>query len=693
MKTHPWLHLISKSGIDAMLHTEPSDAASSPDKAGSPPASSGLAWRLNRLRCMSVAEIGHRLLRSIAIQNESHRLHVAVPNADTSKRAPLWIRVPAGIDKAPYLAAADRLMAGRFDIFAMHNIDLGSPPCWNRDPKTGIEAPLSFGKLLDYRDPQQVGDIKYLWEPNRHLHLVTLAQAWALSGQPKYAKTIVRHLDNWFVTCPHGQGPNWTSALEVAIRLTNWSATWQLLGGVDSPLFELPWCSGFRERWLASIHQHASFIRGYFSGYSSANNHLIGEASGLFLAALTWPHWPESEAWRETAQGILEHETRVQNAPDGINREQAVAYQQFVIDLLLLPLLAGRANEIKFAADYAPILERMLDYLASIMDVGGHVPMFGDNDDGQVLKLGQDNRLNQYQSSLALGAVLFRRADFMHKAGKIDDKTRWLMGSQVDLPLPVDKGKTLPVRRAFPEGGYYILGNDFETDDEIRLIADAGPVGYQHIAAHGHADALSFTLSVGGKEFLIDPGTYAYHTEGPWRQYFRGTSAHNTVRVDGVDQSVPGGNFMWLHKAKAGCQYWQTSATEDIFEGWHDGYQRLSDPVRHQRRIILNKARRRIIIEDRLQMFGEHDIELFFHCGEQCEVEARAYGYLLSQGERQVLLKLPKANNTSHPIYHGNPLPILGWVSRSFDEKQPTNTLIWSSRLRGPTLLCSEIQC
>ena len=75
----------------------------------------------------------------------------------------------------------------------------------------------------------------------------------------------------------------------------------------------------------------------------------------------------------------------------------------------------------------------------------------------------------------------------------------------------------LPVRRAFPEGGYYILGSDFETPREIRIVADAGPLGYREIAAHGHADALSFTLSVAGRELLVDPGTYAYHTQAAWR--------------------------------------------------------------------------------------------------------------------------------------------------------------------------------
>ena len=76
------------------------------------------------------------------------------------------------------------------------------------------------------------------------------------------------------------------------------------------------------------------------------------------------------------------------------------------------------------------------------------------------------------------------------------------------------------------------------------------PLGYLSIAAHGHADALSFTLSVGGNEILIDPGTFAYHTQKRWREYFRGTSAHNTLRVDGADQSVPGGNFLWTQHSQ-----------------------------------------------------------------------------------------------------------------------------------------------
>src|SRR5204863_4901248 len=109
---------------------------------------------------------------------------------------------------------------------------------------------------------------------------------------------------------------------------------------------------GFRRRWLNAIFRHAQFVRSHFSLHSSANNHLIGEAAGLFVAAITWPCWPQAQAWLAESEAILEREALLQNAPDGVNREQAVAYQQFTLDLLLIPLLAGRANGRKLSAAY-----------------------------------------------------------------------------------------------------------------------------------------------------------------------------------------------------------------------------------------------------------------------------------------------------------------------------------------------------
>jgi hypothetical protein len=659
--------------------------------------SATLSWKLNRLKAMSAGEVCWRARQAVGIVLGRIKPFgpPAVPAPDIRRASRPWLRIAHAQHASACLDAADRIAAGRFDVFALRNIELGSPPRWNRDPRTGTEAPLTFGKSLDYRDARQVGDIKYLWEPNRHLHLVTLAQACDFSGDARYFEVIRAHLESWFDSCPYPQGPNWASALEAGIRLINWSVTWQILGGPGSPLFEGAEGTRFRRRWLDSVYQHCEFVEANFSRYSSANNHVIGEAAGLFIAAVTWPYWARSRDWAEAARALLEQEAVAQNAADGVNLEQAVSYQQFVLDLLVLALLAGRAHGVSFSEAYRERIEAMLEFVASIMDVAGNVPMIGDADDAVVLRLDHGPAFCNYRSLLATGALLFRRGDFKAKAGGLDDKTRGLMGETADVDFNgIDAaGAVLPVKRGFPSGGYYVLGCDFETAREIRLIVDAGPLGYGAIAAHGHADALAFTLSLGGLEFLVDPGTYAYHTQAPWRQYFRGTGAHNTARVDGVDQSQSGGNFLWLRKARAQRSVWQSTGEQEIFEGWHDGYTSRPDPVIHRRRITLDKRARRIVIEDRFEMAGAHDVELLLHCDERCRVERAEDGYRIAREGRALAIRLPQAAGAACRVFCGSTAPIAGWVSRRFDEKQPAATIAWQTRLTGNAVLCTEIEC
>ena len=617
----------------------------------------------------------------------------AAPPPDLSNSAAVFIETCLKIPSQPYSTAADDILQGKLQVFALDHV-YRDVPQWNQDPKTGRVAPLTFAKTLDYRDEGLVGDIKYLWEPNRHLHLVTLAQAYRLTGQGKYLDGLRRHLESWFDQCPYLKGPNWTSALELAIRLINWSITWQLIGGLGSVIFSDEEGKRFRDRWLCTIYQHIHFIRGHFSRYSSANNHLIGEAAGLFVGAVTWPHWRRFQNFAAEAQEILEREALLQNAPDGVNREQAVSYQQFVLDFQLIAALAGRANKREFSTLYWERIEAMLEFLASIMDTGGHVPMIGDADDGYVTRLSQEKDFRPYRSLLATGAVLFDRGDFKRKAAALDDKTRWFLGSRAESDfnaLPPDS-RALPVRRAFPEGGYYILGSDFEGEREIKLIIDAGPLGYLSLAAHGHADALALWLSVDGREFLIDPGTYAYHTQKAWRDYFRGTSAHNTVVVDGQNQSVIGGNFMWLRHAQVKCEAWEPGGNQDRFVGVHTGYLRLRDPVTHRRTVVLDKKTRVIEIADELLCRGAHTAERYWHFAEACDVSLEQDGSVLAMnGDRRIRL-IPANREIVADLQRGKTAPIGGWVSRRFDVKSEATTVIWRSMISGDTQLRARIE-
>lgn len=643
---------------------------------------------------MGSAEIASRVRDRLQAGWESLGLGLARrPAVPEGASGHPWLQeVSCSFEPQVYLEAADRVLAGRFDIFASRNLELGFPPSWNRDPKTGTMAPMCFGKTLNYRDECLVGDIKYLWEPNRHLELVTLAQAWHLSRDDRYATGCRSLLESWFEQCPYPMGPNWVSSLEHAVRLVNWSFAWHLLGGEASPLFKDAEGGAFRRRWLDSIYQHCHFIRGHFSRHSSANNHLLGEYMGLFVAAVTWPLWKETGEWRDLAHRGFQEQILIQNARDGVNLEQGIWYHHEVADMMLICLLVGRANGGDFSSEFMARLESMLEFVSSLMDCGGNVPMIGDSDDAVMVRF-YPGELNVYRSLLATGAVLFNRGEFKAKAGGFDDKSRWLLGDDAAHTFESLEPDTasLPVRREFPDGGYSVLGSGFETPDEVRLVADAGPLGYLSIAAHGHADALAFTLSVAGNEILIDPGTYAYHTQKRWRDYFRGTSAHNTLRVDYQDQSVPGGNFLWLRHARARCLSFEQAPDGDHWLAKHDGYTRLKDPVRHEREINYDENQKIIKILDRIKANGSHWIELHWHFSEYCGVEIQ--DSVVSVRNSGVSIEMGMPDSDWRPeLVRGQEEPPLGWISRGFDKKKPAPCVRWAGSVSGSAELCTEIR-
>ena len=661
-----------------------------------------LQWTLSRLRAMTPREFGFRLRRKVQADIERAGVGLAHPSAPAGASGQPWVSpLPRGFNVQRYTRAADKILEGRFDVFALQDAPLGFPPRWNADPKTGIEAPLEFGLAIDYRDPARVGDIKYLWEINRHLELVTLAQAWHLTSDERYARGARTLVDSWLEAAPYPRGVNWCASLEHAIRLVNWAFAWHLLGADGAGVFAGEEGRRFRGRWLESIYRHCHFIARHFSRHSSANNHLLGEATGLFIASLTWPFWRESSRWRDRARAELAREALVQTFEDGVNREQAVWYHHAVADMLLVAGLFARVNGCGFDAEYWRALESMLDFLASIMDVSGGVPAIGDADEGVLVRLAPAGAAGTgawpgvYRSLLATGAVLFGRAEFRRKAGECDEKTRWLLGDAAAERFgQLDPSRAhLPVRRSFARAGYYVLGDELETPEEVRIVADAGALGYLSIAAHGHADALAFTLTVGGRPFLIDPGTFAYHTERTWRRYFRGTSAHNTLTVDGEDQSVFAGPFLWLQHAAATVDDFVCSPALQVLVAHHNGYRRLADPVTHRRTWRYDPASATLEIADELHCCGAHSVEIFWHFAPECQVVFGDGRVTAERDGLRVELEPPDGVSVTlargrDPQGGGRPL---GWVSSGFDLKAPATTAVFAARIRADTRLRSRL--
>jgi hypothetical protein len=204
------------------------------------------------------------------------------------------------------------------------------------------------------------------------------------------------------------------------------------------------------------------------------------------------------------------------------------------------------------------------------------------------------------------------------------------------------------------------------------------------IAAHGHADALSLLLWVEELEFLIDPGTYAYHTQPEWRAYFRGTAAHNTVTIDGLDQSVSGGNFMWTRHGNAVCKAIRVDAEGAVITGEHDGYSRLKDPVAHVRTVRVRPDRPEILVIDQLQCMSEHEAEVRWHFSERCRVGMGDGGVTAVRDGLKIEIR-PQGIQPVANVLAGSNAPVGGWVSRRFGIKHPCPTISWRFAVSGPT--------
>ena len=200
---------------------------------------------------------------------------------------------------------------------------------------------------------------------------------------------------------------------------------------------------------------------------------------------------------------------------------------------------------------------------------------------------------------------------------------------------------------------------------------DHGRLGLPPLYNHGHADALSVTLSLNGRGIFVDPGTYRYNQAPEWRQYFKSTRAHNTVTIDGVDQAVQESGFIWSHAFNTKLVEHSRKNGTIFLEALHTGYQRLRQPVIHRRKVAVRAGE--ILIEDFFTGKGVHTFELNFHLHPDAVPFAGADGWVIQHGEERILVRLV-AGGDLIPV-RGEKEPILGWYSPRYGLKQESTVL------------------
>ncbi|WP_327352051.1 alginate lyase family protein [Streptomyces sp. NBC_01304] len=622
-------------------------------------------WYLRRLSRMGPREVGGRVGDAV----RRRRWRLSLPDCPDVTGARFTAVLPADVIAAVPAAAAkrliaeaDRLMAGHVEYFGVGRDDLADPDWWY-DPKTGRRAPWGYAFDVPYRNEDAVGDIKQIWELSRHQYLTVLAAAYALTGNERYAERVAEHLRLWWAANAPLRGVHWISGIELGIRLLSWVWIRRLLDG---------WAGAaalFEDNPVArnQIWHHQRWLAAFPSRGSSANNHIIAEAAGQLAAACAFNWFPSSVRWRDGALRSLERHLRGNTFDSGLNRELATEYHGLVLELGLAAVAEADAADVPVPASLRLTLLRMTDALAAVVDGRLRPPRQGDADDGHGLIV-DGAGTDRWGSLLATGDAVFGRLDWWPAVTGTDVRTPLLAA----LIKPTELSVTRPVSRPhhFADAGLTILRGP----DGIWCRCDGGPHGFLSIAAHAHADALAVEVRHDGVDVLADPGTYCYHGQPEWRQYFRSTLGHNTLQLDGEDQSVSGGPFLWTRQART--RVLVADAPDEGVATWcaeHDGYQGSV----HRRRVELAPDVRELRVVDEVRG-PRRSARLAFHLGPAIAAELdgnRAELTWTRDGEdRSAVLDLP--GQLTWRAHRGESGPPLGWYSAGFGQKEPATTLV-----------------
>jgi len=651
-----------------------------------------ITWYIKRIKMMSVDEVTWRISSLSDAWIERLRVQFnCVPKVQYIEQYDPQATFKPGFSvfegqvveyndawKAPLLAKAESIIANKLSYFDLQEHHLESPINWHKDHSAGIYSNLGHILSVNYRDFKNNGDCKLVWEPNRHHQMVVLARAYKVTGELKYAQAAVQQITHWLDQNPYGKGMNWRSPLELSIRLISWVWTIDLIK--DSGLF----AGDFKARLLESVFLHCRDVSGKFSQGTSANNHLVGEAAGVYIAARYFTMLKDAPQWQQKSKAVLENEIQAQTFNDGCTKEHAFSYQFFVFQFYLFTALAGKWSEDDFSPAYWQTLKRLSQFIAIIAEGGEHYPMLGDQDDGYVIDLG-----DHVHNINALSDIVshFYDDDIFAQGKKQPSESAFWLFNNRQQPMTVALTEELELSSfAFTDSGYYLLqAGKVSEGNQASILVDAAELGYTAIAAHGHADALSCVVRINRNDLFVDTGTYDYFSFPQWRNHFRKTQAHNTVEIDGLDQSVMTGPFMWESHAQASCCKWLPSELGGELVAEHNGYQRLGSPVTHQRSIKLNVLEKQINITDELKTQGQHDVVIYFHFSEDCQnIEINNGVCDLLLGKDKITIELPE-RSTAELITgvesDDKQTPSLGWLSRGYHQKVAITTLAISAHI------------
>lgn len=500
-----------------------------------------VTWYVHRLKAMNPGEILWRIQQKYLQRKEYKKYYIQnLPVTEIPVVSALAALSPDYLRIGLVESCADTALFSSLDLFhgsfsyqqykKSWNAGFQTEHTWDED---------TFSYKINCTGRIDIGDIRTNWELNRHYQFSALAKSYYVSGEASFLNELTDLFQDWNRHNLFLHGVEWTSAMEVAIRVNSWIFTYCFLcmaekrHGMENRIIDL------KRQLLQGILVMADYITAHLSRFSSANNHLIIELYSVAMAGILFDY----KQWRNLALKKLTEELIRQNYKDGVNKEMSLHYQTFVMEAYGLLMITMEKNKIKIPDVWYTYLTKMSEFVADCCGDYGETIVFGDNDEGKILDL-TGTCFNHYHYVLELMSCILTK-NYCKTTG-FHENIRWLCSKEKLFQTEKKSAYVSPDVKCYREGGYTLIK---DKKRGIFIAIDHADLGYGTLAAHGHADALSFQMYIKGEPIFVDPGSSNYHITPEERDIYRSTYCHNTATIERQNQSEMLGAFLWGRRA------------------------------------------------------------------------------------------------------------------------------------------------
>ena len=368
--------------------------------------------------------------------------------------------------------------------------------------------------------------------------------------------------------------------------------------------------------------------------YQGTYNHGFTQALALLLISLSLPQLPRSRQWGAVARSRLAKLLTTTIDPDGVENEKSPFYHFYVLDFMLQTKDWALANKVVLPPSFERRIVDMVRYATQIIWPDGQIPLLGSS-----VQLRPARSIRMYRE------LIKRLPDF-------------------EFALTAGARGTPPLDRAvlFPHSGQAVLRSPIEASvpyaDNTQLLMDVGPP----ISKHSHYEALAVDYYSHGRNLLPDSGLNTY-TQGQAYDFFHGTTAHNTISVDGRDQD---GGPIRAGRTIAGDGWSYQSGTAQVYRG-----------VTHKRSVLLLDRDLLLVVDD-VAAAKPHVYRQLWHLFPDARPLVEGTTTEVYDEYDNPALTITQAATGSRlrvDRYFGATAPMQGWYSDAYGKVEPNHVL------------------